>query len=378
MSGFQKRVKQHIDLKNEITNQQNEKQKLLDSTIPSIYGIIFTDIGKSFSYNRWKDMSSFHHATNIEYLGNDINWDFKDYFLEWLNNEFAKNELENFTEEVEEDSQLKEFFLGSHSEYKVSTIKTDENSGILLMNEFAAKGFKKDSNFYQYHTIEIVSAVLSLLEKICLRYGLSPFYRRDDKSAHDIATCIICGCPDNARNPDGININAQNVSVFFDDIKTFIKQKKFLEMPGTRAPFFKDPQYNGTAKQAAAYYSNVKDVRLRLLNGQYGFSADEAKNIIEQCELRYPCISAIAYTCEKCGTNAADAEIYKCDECGAIFCSKCTPIKREFKLHHGFKEKYLQYGLYKCPVCGESSDRDLSNTCIHFLIEDQKEKMIEQ
>ena len=111
MSGFQKRVKQHIDLKNEITNQQNEKQKLLDSTIPSIYGIIFTDIGKSFSYNRWKDMSSFHHATNIEYLGNDINWDFKDYFLEWLNNEFAKNELENFTEEVEEDSQLKEFFF---------------------------------------------------------------------------------------------------------------------------------------------------------------------------------------------------------------------------------------------------------------------------
>ena len=92
MSGFQKRVKQHIDLKNEITNQQNEKQKLLDSTIPSIYGIIFTDIGKSFSYNRWKDMSSFHHATNIEYLGNDINWDFKDYFLEWLNNEFAKND----------------------------------------------------------------------------------------------------------------------------------------------------------------------------------------------------------------------------------------------------------------------------------------------
>ena len=387
MSSFQDRMNQRRELKREVIKQKEEEQRLLDSTIPTIYGIMFTDIKESFSYGERVVGSSFYGAKkdDIGNLGNCIDWDFKSCFLDWLSKERAENELENFTDNVEEDGELKEFFLGSHSVPKSVAIKTDDDSGILLMNELAAQIFSKTDFSLQRSAfskeewgdpvVEIVSAVLSLLEQIHLHYGLSPFYRKDSKSAHDITTCIICGCPDHGKNPYGINISASNVSAFFEDIKTFIKQKDLLKMPGTRGPFFKDFQYNGTAKQAAAYYSNEKDVELRLLNGQYGVSADEAKKIIEQCKLRFPRISAIAYTCAKCGTDAVDAEIYRCDECGEEFCSKCTPIKREIKAHYTYpeNEKYLLYGLYKCPFCGESSDCNLSAVrSIPFLIENSK------
>lgn len=392
MSSFQDRMNQRRELKREITKQQEEQQRHLESTIPVIYGIMFTDIKESFSYNKWRDQSTFYKARkdDIGNFGNCIDWDFKSCFLNWLSKEQAENELENFTDNVEEDGELKEFFLGSHSVPKSAAIKTDDDSGILLMNELAAQTFSKTDFSLQRSTfskeewgdpvVEIVSAVLNLLEQIHLHYGLSPFYRKDSKSAHDITTCIICGCPDQYHNPHGININASNVSTFFEDIKTFIKQKDLLKMPGTRGPFFKDSQYNGTAKQAAAYYSNVKDVELRLLNGQYGFSADEAKKIIDQCKLRFPSISAIAYTCAKCGTDAAEAEIYRCEECEEEFCSKCTPIKREIKARYTYpqNEKYLRYGLYKCPFCGKSSDGDLSTARIPFLIENPKSEGNEQ
>ena len=384
MSSFQERMNQHKEQKRAITKQQEEQQRRLDSTIPVIYGIMFTDIKESFSYNRWRDQSSFYKARkdDIGNLGNCIDWDFKSCFLDWLNKERAENELENFTDNVEEDGELKDFFLGSHSAPKSTAIKTDDDSGILLMNELAAQIFSKTDFSLQRSifseeksgdpVVEIVSAVLSLLEHIHLHYGLSPFYRKDDKSAHDIATCIICGCPDNKKNPYGININASNISAFFEDIKTFINQEELLKKPGTRGMFFKNPQYDGTPQQAAAYHSNAKDVELRLRDGQYGYSSDAAEKIIEKCKQRYPSISAMAYICGRCGENAANAEVFVCDECDECFCTKCTPVKRSIKQHKTYKsnDTYSIYGVYECPICGAHNDSTLHSANINFLIKD--------
>lgn len=370
MSYFQERVKQRKKQKDEARINAIRQQQILAETIPEIYGFIFTDVKSSFStYGFGASVDSHGDVYDISTY---FHWkDFVDSFKGWLKDELSENSLEVFTEEVNNQDEIKKVFFGTHDYPKVVSLKTDDDGGILLLNECAAQLFSADDfidnlnvrkNYFGRDLsfpnpyMEIVSEILRLLEQIHLHYFLRKPYNVSPISAHNIATCFICGLPKRDHNPEGLNIQDDTVRDFFKDAAVFreIRINNRRELDG----ILRNKKNDFTAIQAAAYYSDMAnrfDAKNGILKGEYGHTPAIAKKVVEYCELHHPTIWARAYVCPNCGADTVDVEIFDCQVCDKSFCSKCVPIKREFEKDK-FTSKITSYRLLECPFCHNSKD----------------------